>query len=118
MSGHTPGPWSIEKCEPYTTPLLKGFAVYGKDGEDDCGVATVVGPRSPEVQEDLLADARLIAAAPDLLEALKGMIAIVDDSHGVSGYHLNGDVAEWDEFEEIEAAAEAIKKAEGTECTR
>lgn len=32
---------------------------------------------------------------------LKNVVAIVDESTGVYGYHLNGDVASWGEFEEI-----------------
>lgn len=41
-------------------------------------------------------------------EALAGMLAIVDESRGVDGYHLNGDTAEWDEFPEVEAARAAL----------
>lgn len=60
-------------------------------------------------------EARIIAAAPDLLEALVGLISITKDSTGVAGYHLNGDTAEWDEFEEVDAAIKAIDKAVGAE---
>lgn len=42
------------------------------------------------------------------LEALKGFVAITSDSQGVKGYHLNGDIAEWDEFDEVDKAREAI----------
>lgn len=57
------------------------------------------------------ADAKLIAAAPDLLEALTNILKIVEDSEGVVGYHLNGDTAKWDEFDEITNAIKTIKKA-------
>lgn len=56
-------------------------------------------------------NAKLIAAAPDLLEALTNIIKIVEDSEGVVGYHLNGDTAKWDEFDEITNAIKTIKKA-------
>jgi len=46
-----------------------------------------------------------------LVRALKGMLDIVNLSHGVSGYHLNGDIAEWDEFPEISIAEQTIKEA-------
>ena len=49
--------------------------------------------------------------APDvsaLVEALEGLLAIVSDSSGVAGYHLNGDIAQWSEFEEVEMAEEAL----------
>jgi hypothetical protein len=38
-------------------------------------------------------------------------MAIVGDSRGVAGYHLNGEVAEWDYFDEIAAAQDAIAAA-------
>ena len=48
----------------------------------------------------------------ELLAALRGLMAIANDSNGVSGYHLNGAIAEWEDFEEIEIAERAIEKAE------
>lgn len=41
-------------------------------------------------------------------EALAGLLAIVDDSQGVAGYHLSGNIAEWGEFTEVEAARTAL----------
>jgi hypothetical protein len=55
---------------------------------------------------------RLVRDRDDLLAALKGMLAIVSDSRGVTGYHLNGDEALWAEFPEVDAARAAIAKAE------
>jgi hypothetical protein len=46
------------------------------------------------------------------LEALEGFVSITHVSQGVAGYHLNGDTAEWGEFDEVDAAsntAEAIR---------
>ena len=57
------------------------------------------------------ANAKLIAAAPDMLEALTNILKIVEDSEGVAGYHLNGDTAKWDEFDEVTNAIKTIKKA-------
>lgn len=72
MSGHTPGPW--EACEP---------GDYGDfDGEsrvvcgDDMRIAVVHWhPRLNTEMSD--ANACLIAAAPDLLKALKGMCGLI-----------------------------------------
>lgn len=44
-----------------------------------------------------------------LVEALEGLLAIVSDSAGVAGYHMNGDIAEWDEFVEVFLAEEALE---------
>jgi hypothetical protein len=48
------------------------------------------------------------APADRLREALAGLLAIVDDSQGVAGYHLNGAIAEWGEFPEIAEARAAL----------
>ena len=47
-----------------------------------------------------------------LYTALEDLLAITRDSQGVAGYHLNGVVAKWDEFEEVSAAEAAIAAAE------
>ena len=57
----------------------------------------------------------LVAAAPDMLRALESVLSLIDESSGVAGYHLNGEVATWGELalrEELEAA---IRKARGQE---
>ena len=46
----------------------------------------------------------------DLLKALEAILAVTEDSQGVAGYHLNGDIAEWDEFEEVSIARELIER--------
>lgn len=43
------------------------------------------------------------------LEALEGLANITNESQGVAGFHLNGDTAEWDEFDEVEAASNTIE---------
>lgn len=43
-----------------------------------------------------------------IVEALEGLLSITSESYGVTGYHLNGEVAEWGEFEEVAAAEEAL----------
>jgi len=66
MSRHTPGPWSVGN----TDPLLFGV----KRGNGMAPIGFVYGPSFPErsaLGSEALANARLIAAAPDLLEALQ-----------------------------------------------
>ena len=83
MSKHTEGPWKHS-----TT-----YSVYGQNKM----VASVYGD-DPECKPDdrLKANATLIAAAPELLEALEEVIAISDRKHDV-----------WDK------AKQAIAKAKG-----
>lgn len=49
----------------------------------------------------------------ELLAALEGVLAVVSDSAGVAGYHLNGNIADWGEFDEINAVYTVIAKAKG-----
>lgn len=95
---HTPGPWTVEK-NGYLNQL----------GIEPC-IGAVYG-----AGEELNANARLIAAAPDLLAALEALMGIVSDSNGVAGYHRNGDIADWNEFDEINMAVAAIAKAKDAE---
>lgn len=75
---HTPGPWTIipaveydgddENCVgSYTSPA----SIEGSDGNPVCAFGIAEG--SGDLFENE-ADYRLIAAAPELLEALKGLI--------------------------------------------
>ena len=64
---HTPGPWTIEEYGDDDSPAL----VIHKDSESRvCFMATPGSHGDPSAIE---ADARLIAAAPDLLAALRAM---------------------------------------------
>jgi hypothetical protein len=40
------------------------------------------------------------------------MLDIVKESRGVDGFHANGDIAEWDEFHEVQKASQTIAKYE------
>ena len=66
MSKHTPGPWRIHRLE-------GDFEVFWYDGEDGVDSYTYVAKAR---QYD---NARLIAAAPELLEALLGCVCELDD---------------------------------------
>lgn len=97
MQRHTPGPWSIVRRDgnrvdinsaPDETPEWQGLAqvwVRMEDEAEDC--------------EDGLANARLIAAAPDLLAALK------------AAEHFIG--AGYQPPELVDQISAAIRKAEG-----
>lgn len=52
-------------------------------------------------------------AGVELYDALEGLLGIIEESAGVDGYHMNGEVAEWGEFEEVNEAYEALAKARG-----
>jgi hypothetical protein len=43
---------------------------------------------------------------------LSDILHLMENSHGVTGWHLSGNVAEWSEFPYIDAIAEALKECE------
>jgi hypothetical protein len=96
MSKHTPGPWKADD---------KGKAVFIPLRAHHCEQLGIqVGFVSWEDDKESLANARLIAAAPELLEALKRIAKIGNQPYGT-------DYEEIDEAREIARAA--IAKAEG-----
>lgn len=71
---HTPGPW-----------VLKQFGGPQISGPNGYAVATMWGALSVrELAGQDAANARLIAAAPDLLEALEMMVAVSRSAPGFS----------------------------------
>ena len=49
------------------------------------------------------------AIMENLLAFYEEADGIIAESHGVDGWHLNGDVASWDEFEDLIAASNAVQ---------
>ena len=96
---HTPGPWFIER-RTYDNETTY-YCVTASDGHGWSGnrYMSVSGC----IDEH---DARLIAAAPELLEALHGMLAL-DEEHHQRG-HCDDDVCA-----EVRKARAAIAKATG-----
>lgn len=88
MSAHTPGPWSGKTVIAMTVAL------------EECGVSLGFGSNRTE---EAVANARLIAAAPELLEALKLCASVcageTSDKNGL--------------ISALEAARSAMKKATG-----
>lgn len=71
QEGHTPGTWVAEGAD-----VFGDHNIILRDGEDRRAVAAVVSNmRDPS---EVAANARLIAAAPDLLEAAKIALSLID----------------------------------------
>ena len=116
MSGHTPGPWEIEPLQGkyYGTRILldSGVIEVWTDGsrppkpserEIADGWTPDVGMNHVESEEDY-ANARLIAAAPELLEALRALYKVLEPAEG--------DFSKAEQFA-MELARAAIRKATG-----
>lgn len=94
-TSHTPGPWVRDSgsgfgCDVRAKNGRKVAATWGINNGD---------PHRPAYRAECDANARLIAAAPDLLEALEGMVAEF-------GIHCDSDSP-------LGAACAAIAKAKG-----
>jgi len=108
--GHTPGPWSVDAVFPdaergHTFEPVVSISAYSK--EFDCKIRLADIPDVADEQSEEYANAQLIAAAPDMLAALKSCLDVL--------YH----VAERENNEAgyapvIQQAEAAIAKAEVT----
>lgn len=89
-AAHTPGPWEIgERAWSYVHVEFDGgghnYTVVSDNR--DCPVAFAPG----DTDDDAAANAHLIAAAPDLLEALKSFaVYTVEDDIGAIYFSVNG----------------------------
>jgi hypothetical protein len=106
MSKHTPGPWELREYKQekvvsswnvhigeYQVHIFPYKRIYSDDRQ-----------LSGFVQDDqVMADAHLIAAAPELLEALKALETMTE-RHRLSGYPIS---------DAQKAARAAIERAEG-----
>lgn len=99
MSKHTPGPWKVDSYETVTIKAEK---------EDKIAMLTWLkgpyGDLGRKSDEEVKANARLIASAPELLEALKVTTSLCRLKYG----NLDAEV-----YNEILRIESIIAKAEG-----
>ncbi len=99
-SKHTPGPWQRSGVR-QPSPEYRGHPV-GPDGDP-----VVIVPYSDEHHAECLANANLIAAAPDMLEALREVVAAMPSMGGLGG------LSAFNLCRAADLAKAAIAKAEG-----
>lgn len=80
MIKHTPGPWSTNKEAQWYDREAPFYEVF-----DESGLVTGLVKRWSDHEDESHSNARLIAAAPELLEALVQMLAIHDEPSGFVG---------------------------------
>jgi hypothetical protein len=107
---HTPGPWVL--CDNGDYSDYDGDCRVILDSDQAQRLAIVLATKD---QADRQANAALIAAAPEMLNALKELSTLMTVSTGVTGFHLNGSVMEWDEGEFLsrDTLNSLIARAEG-----
>ena len=108
MNGHTPGPWTVESKDGSSVSTTVPMAETRTHGYR-VGAQFICDLNDGEYHEyqdgaEQLANARLIAAAPELLEALQELVRL-----GTSGTGYVS--ASW--IEAHEAARAALSKATG-----
>ena len=96
MSKHTPGTWKFRTC--YTKGEPVEYAVESTHPEHSGLIATV--HITVDNDDEDYTNAKLIAAAPDLLAALKDLLSMAESVHEVPPTRAN-------------KARAAIAKAEG-----
>jgi hypothetical protein len=109
MSEYTKGPWTWRNAWISSDGMLNVRRLAG-DSE-----ATVAIPNADSETDIRLsgADAALIAAAPDLLEALRPFAEMEECEVGMQINDHHGAEHECPEFRQVMAARAAIAKAEG-----
>jgi hypothetical protein len=93
MSKHTKGPWAVHEWS-------SGWSIYGGRSPLFAGIEVARIAAEDDERERQNADARLIATAPDLLEACEALTATARE--GTDGYNAA-----------YRSALAAIKKARG-----
>jgi hypothetical protein len=90
---HTPGPWKLEITD-------TGFRVIYSDSTLRSHIAALHEAALCEEHGDTFANARLIAAAPQMLEALRAALEAMGDTYdardaaGTEGEQLRDQIAE------------------------
>ncbi len=104
MAGHTPGPWVAEKGHTNRDEMEHG--AWGSVSTDAFYLATIWADVDA-IEGSGEANARLIAAAPDLYAVLKAAVERSDRIHGEGLRRLT-------EMQDLyDAAVAALTKAEG-----
>ncbi len=102
---HTPGPWNATiKDSP-----LASHRIYAADMQR---IGEICNSRDTE--EESKANARLVAAAPDLLEAMERCLPFIDDAEDIAPFYPDS-AATTDCRTAVTAARAAIAKARDNE---
>jgi hypothetical protein len=93
---YAPPPDSGRVANNLTPELVSG---RGRPVLSEKQVSQMVCPYPPEPDERDEQIAELRAEVEKYKKFTNGINALISESHGVTGYHLNGDIATWDELD-------------------
>ena len=106
---HTPGPWEASFENPVTDIKATGFLEVIDDAN---GTLAFVNCESMPPSKEDLANARLIASAPDLLEALKEVLKGMEAAYTEGCNEVPPNI-EWFDYSSVTQAYTALAKATG-----
>lgn len=87
MGQHTPGPWEVDRDYPGDVICEQGD-VAATWCKEDVGKTLRIGESAFSTREEAEANARIIAAAPELLEALKSALKTAEfERHPYRPWH-------------------------------
>lgn len=101
---HTPGPWAVGYLDQSGQRIVK---------QEHIEICTCWHHSVGSIEQEMEANARLIAAAPDLLEALEGLVKI-NEEHNAAMAVIMGRPANWKDTY-LDKARAAILKAKREE---
>ena len=130
MSNHTKAPWMFDGKVVYALNKkgVNVFSAFVQDGETDedelkanarrivacvnaCeGISTENLEDNLPVKDLARQYSEAIRQRDELLAALEAVQAVANNSDGVAGWHMNGDIAKWDDLlPEIDNAITSVK---------
>lgn len=96
---HTPGPWEVSPTDPCRVNVAMNTLLHpdeprvadadeqDDDGfHDDWNICQADNDMFSRLHDECVANARLIAAAPDLLAACREALAVVDEAYQATGF--------------------------------
>lgn len=111
MSGWTKGPWRVDPRHWGDIQAANGeLEISASWHEAMIGEVIEIGGRSAPPAHEARANARLIAAAPDLAEAL-GDAPVLSKYHGLHGFEVERFIADYESWRT--RARAALAKARG-----
>ena len=115
LQQHTSGPWAITDRPDPDRAEPEFFNIESGTENDDGWIVARVWADAPELSLRADANARLIAAAPDLLAVTQWIVAFMDEHPDWTEQFFTEGGKGLSEVEWLDAARAAIAKATGTE---
>ena len=106
---HTPGPWHFQPHEDWSEWAGNIIGSYGKDARGVESIRTIDCITKYAAQEETAANARLIAAAPDLLAALESFCKETQPFIPRGGIYADAGLRKW-----VDAISPVVQKARAT----